>query len=54
MANPVTIYNSFAGDADQDAKTLAEYAKVGFGDTTTMPTGQNLLDNVKAHPEIWE
>ena len=53
MANPLTIYNSFAGDPDQDAKTLAEYANVGFGDTTTMPTGQNLLDNVKAHPEIW-
>ena len=38
MANPLTIYNSFAGDPDQDAKTLEEYAKVGFGDTTTMPT----------------
>ena len=54
MANPKTIYNSFAGDADQDAKTLAEYAKVGFGDTTTMPTGENILWNVKTHPDIWE
>ena len=52
--NPLTIYNSFAGDPDQDAKTLAEYAKVGFGDETTMPTGENLLWNVKAYPEAWE
>ena len=54
MPNPLTIYNSFAGDPDQDAKTLAEYAKVGFGDETTMPTAQNLLDNVKLYPEAWE
>jgi len=54
MANPLTIYNSFAGDPDQDTKTLAEYAKEGLGDDTTTPTGQNLLDNVKAYPEIWQ
>ena len=54
MANPKEIYDSFAGDSDQDAKTLAEYAKLGFGDETTMPTGENLLWNVKAYPEAWE
>ena len=54
MANPLTIYNSFAGDPDQDAKTLAENAKLGFGDETTMPTGEKLLWNVKAYPEAWE
>jgi len=54
MANPKTIYNSFAGDADQDAKTLAEYARVGLATEGSMPTSQNLLDNVKAHPDIWE
>ena len=54
MPNPLTIYSSFAGDPEQDSKTLAEYAKVGFGDETTMPTAQNLLDNVKANPDIWQ
>lgn len=54
MANPKTIYNSFAGDADQDAKTLAEYARVGLATEGSMPTSQNLLDNVKAYPGIWD
>ena len=54
MPNPKVFYDSFAGDSDQDAKTLAEYSKLGWGDETTMPTSQNILDNVKAYPEIWE
>ncbi len=52
--NPKIIYDSFAGDADQDAKTLAEYARVGIGSEGSMPTSQNLLDNVKAYPDIWD
>ena len=52
--NPKTIYDSFEGDADQDAKTLAEYARVGIGSEGSMPTSQNLLDNVKAYPDIWD
>ncbi len=52
--NPKTIYDSFAGDADQDAKTLTEYARVGLATEGSMPTSQNLLDNVKAYPDIWD
>ena len=52
--NPKTIYDSFAGDADQDAKTLAEYARVGIGSEGSMPTSQNLLDAVKRDPDIWD
>ena len=52
--NPKTIYDSFAGDADQDAKTLAEYARVGLATEGSMPTSQNLLDNVKAYPDMWD
>ena len=52
--NPKTIYDSFEGDADQDAKTLAEYARVGLATEGSMPTSQNLLDNVKAFPDIWD
>ncbi len=51
--NPKTIYDSFAGDADQDAKTLAEYARVGLGSESSMPTSQNILDAVKRDPDIW-
>ena len=51
--NPKTIYDSFACDADQDAKTLAEYARVGLATEGSMPTSQNLLDNVKAFPEVF-
>ena len=51
--NPKTIYDSFEGDADQDAKTLAEYARVGLGSEGSMPTSQNLLDAVKRDPDIW-
>ena len=52
--NPKTIYDSFAGDADQDAKTLAEYARVGIGSEGSMPTSQNILDAVKRDPDIWD
>ena len=52
--NPKTIYDSFAGDADQDAKTLAEYARVGIASESSMPTSQNLLDAVKRDPNIWD
>ena len=52
--NPKTIYDSFAGDADQDAKTLAEYARVGLASESSMPTSQNLLDAVKRNPDIWD
>ena len=52
--NPKIIYDSFAGDADQDAKTLAEYARVGIGSEGSMPTSQNLLDAVKRDPNIWD
>ena len=52
--NPKTIYDSFAGDADQDAKTLAEYARVGLASESSMPTSQNLLDAVKRDPDIWD
>ena len=51
--NPKTIYDSFVGDADQDAKTLAEYARVGIASTDSMPTSQNVLDAVKRDPDIW-
>ena len=51
--NPKTIYDSFEGDADQDAKTLAEYARVGLGSESSMPTSQNILDAVKRDPDIW-
>ena len=52
--NPKIIYDSFTGDADQDAKTLAEYARVGIGSEGSMPTSQNLLDAVKRDPDIWD
>ena len=52
--NPKTIYDSFEGDADQDAKTLAEYARVGLASESSMPTSQNLLDAVKRDPDIWD
>lgn len=52
--NPKIIYDSFAGDADQDAKTLAEYARVGLASESSMPTSQNLLDAVKRDPDIWD
>ena len=51
--NPKTIYDSFVNDADQDAKTLAEYARVGLASESSMPTSQNLLDAVKRDPDIW-
>ena len=51
--NPKIIYDSFAGDADQDAKTLAEYARVGIASTDSIPTSQNVLDAVKRDPDIW-
>ena len=51
--NPKMIYDSFAGDADQDVKTLAEYARVGLASESSMPTSQNLLDAVKRDPDIW-
>ncbi len=52
--NPKIIYDSFAGDADQDVKTLAEYARVGLASEGSMPTSQNLLDAVKRDPDIWD
>ena len=52
--NPKTIYDSFAKDGDQDAKTLAEYARVGLASESSMPTSQNLLDAVKRDPDIWD
>ena len=52
--NPKTIYDSFEGDADQDAKTLAEYARVGLASESSMPTSQNLLDAVKRNPDCWD
>ena len=52
--NPKTIYDSFEGDADQDAKTLAEYARVGIGSEGSFPTSQNVLDAVKRDPDIWD
>ena len=52
--NPKKIYDSFEGDADQDAKTLAEYARVGIASEGSMPTSQNLLDAVKRDPDIWD
>ena len=52
--NPKTIYDSFAGDADQDAKTRAEYARVGIASEGSMPTSQNILDAVKRDPDIWD
>ena len=51
--NPKIIYDSFADDADQDAKTLAEYARVGLASETSVPTSQNVLDAVKRDPDIW-
>jgi len=51
--NPKTIYDSFANEFDQDAKTLAEYARVGLGSEGSMPTSQNILDAVKRDPDIW-
>ena len=51
--NPKTIYDSFEGDEDQDAKTLVEYARVGIASEGSMPTSQNLLDAVKRDPDIW-
>tara|TARA_B100000508_G_C11398830_1_gene247229 strand:+ start:664 stop:843 length:180 start_codon:yes stop_codon:yes gene_type:complete len=52
--NPKTIYDSFEGDANQDAKTLAEYARVGIGSEGSWPTSQNVLDAVKRDPDIWD
>ena len=52
--NPKKIYDRFAGDADQDAKTLVEYARVGIASEGSMPTSQNLLDAVKRDPDIWD
>ena len=52
--NPKMIYDSFEGDADQDSKTLAEYARVGLASESSMPTSQNLLDAVKRDPDIWD
>ena len=52
--NPKIIYDSFAGDADQDVKTLAEYARVGLASESSMPTSQNLLDAVKRNPDCWD
>ena len=52
--NPKTIYDSFTGVADQDAKTLAEYARVGLASESSMPTSQNLLDAVKINPDCWD
>lgn len=51
--NPKTIYDSFAGDPLQDQHTLDEYARVGLATEGSMPTSQNLLDNVKAFPEVF-
>ncbi len=49
--NPKTVYEYYTGDPEQDAKTLAEYARIGIATEGSLPSSLNILTDVKENPE---